>query len=95
VGSVRTNKSTTWARGGSRAAGGAGSGPSAVFSGGSQLFAGRRLVVFVLGGITRGEMRAVHQLAKKHGRDVLLVSTAVLKPSSAVNQLAQMNAGSM
>jgi syntaxin-binding protein 1 len=51
---------------------------------------GRRLIVFVIGGVTRSEMRAVHELSKRTGRDVLLGSTAVLKPAGFLSQLRSM-----
>lgn len=49
--------------------------------------AGRRLLVFVIGGVTRSEMRAVHELSRRTGRDILLGSTAVLKPTGFLSQL--------
>lgn len=57
---------------------------------GSSTQGGRRLLVFVIGGVTRSEMRAVHEAAKKSGRDVLLGSTAVLKPAGFLSQLRSM-----
>lgn len=49
--------------------------------------AGRKLLVFVVGGVTRSEMRAVHELSRRTGRDILLGSTAVLKPTGFLSQL--------
>jgi syntaxin-binding protein 1 len=49
--------------------------------------AGRRLVVFVVGGVTRGEMRAVAELSRRSGRDILLGSTSVLRPTAFLSQL--------
>lgn len=54
---------------------------------GSPAVGGRRIVVFVLGGITRGEMRVAHQLSQKLGRDVVLGSTSVEKPRDFVDLL--------
>lgn len=49
--------------------------------------AGRKLLVFVVGGVTRSEMRAVHELSRRTGREILLGSTAVLKPTGFLSQL--------
>ncbi|KIY96333.1 hypothetical protein MNEG_11628 [Monoraphidium neglectum] len=101
VASARTNRSTlNWARKGSASSAAgpeAASGPSALLgyggAGGAAVGGGRRLVVFVIGGVTRSEMRAAHQASKALGRDVLLASTAVLKPSAFAEQLAQLGSG--
>lgn len=55
--------------------------------GGAGGAAGRKLLVFVIGGVTRSEMRAVHELSKRTGWEILLGSTAVLKPTSFLSQL--------
>lgn len=55
--------------------------------GGGGAGAGRRLLVFVIGGVTRSEMRAVHELSRRTGRDILLGSTSVLKPTGFLSQL--------
>jgi len=52
---------------------------------------GRRLVVFVLGGVTRSEVRCVHELAALTGRDVLLGSTNLLTPDSFLDQLRELH----
>ncbi|KXZ43944.1 VPS45 protein [Gonium pectorale] len=83
--SARTARSgLNWARknkeGGPEGAGGSGSGAA---GGGG----GRRLVVFILGGATRGEMRVAHVLSSHLGRDVVLASTAVASPSAFVDDL--------
>jgi syntaxin-binding protein 1 len=57
---------------------------------GSGASSGRRLILFVIGGVTRSEMSAVHELSKRTGREVLLGSTAVLKPSGFLSQLRSM-----
>jgi syntaxin-binding protein 1 len=57
---------------------------------GSGASGGRRLIVFVIGGVTRSEMRAVHELSKRSGREVLLGSTTVLKPAGFLSQLRSM-----
>lgn len=48
---------------------------------------GRKLLVFVVGGVTRSEMRAVHELSRRTGREIVLGSTAVLKPTGFLSQL--------
>ncbi|KAI8472381.1 MAG: Sec1-like protein [Monoraphidium minutum] len=107
VASARTNKSAiNWARKGSANSaaagesaggpGGFGVGPSGLGFGSAasaSAGAGRRLVVFVIGGVTRSEMRAAHQASKALGRDVLLASTAVLRPAQFAEQLAALGGG--
>ena len=41
---------------------------------------GRRLVVFVVGGLAYSELRVVHEVAKATGRDIIVGSTAMLTP---------------
>lgn len=95
IASARTNKSTiSWARKDPSGSTGAPStGISSMLQGlglGGSSQGGRRLLVFVIGGVTRSEMRAVHEVAKQKGRDVLLGSTAVLKPAGFLSQLRSM-----
>lgn len=73
---------------------GLGGGAAAAAASGSGASGGRRLIVFVIGGVTRSEMRAVHELSKRSGRDVLLGSTAVLKPGGFLSQLRSMGSAS-
>lgn len=94
IASARTNKSAiSWARKDPSTTGPQTSGISSMLQGlglGSSSQGGRRLLVFVIGGVTRSEMRAVHEVATKTGRDVLLGSTAVLKPAGFLSQLRSM-----
>eukprot|EP00878_Enallax_costatus_P026221 GHUV01028111.1.p1 GENE.GHUV01028111.1~~GHUV01028111.1.p1 ORF type:complete len:161 (+),score=35.93 GHUV01028111.1:236-718(+) len=94
IASARTNKSAiSWARKDASTTGPQSSGISSMLQGlglGTSSQGGRRLLVFVIGGVTRSEMRAVHEVAKKTGRDVLLGSTAVLKPAGFLSQLRSM-----
>ncbi|GIL82467.1 hypothetical protein Vretimale_11867 [Volvox reticuliferus] len=77
VASARTARSgLNWARRNQDGAGGSASGAS-----------GRRLVVFIIGGATRGEMRVAHQLAQQLDRDVILGSTSVDVPNTFVDLL--------
>lgn len=48
---------------------------------------GRRIVVFVVGGITRSEMRVAHLMSKKLGRDVVLGGTSVDDPEIFLGNL--------
>ena len=45
------------------------------------------MVVFVVGGVTHSEMRAVHKLAAATGRDIILGSTCVDAPAAFVARL--------
>jgi len=51
---------------------------------------GRRLIVFVLGGITYSEARSMHEVAATLGREMILGSTALLTPSGYLSALKQM-----
>ena len=46
------------------------------------------MVVFVVGGITRSEMRAAHKLSPKLGRPVLLGGTALDTPGAFLKRLS-------
>ena len=48
---------------------------------------GRRIVVFVVGGITRSEMRVAHLLSKKLGRDIVLGGTSLDEPEVFLKNL--------
>lgn len=48
---------------------------------------GKRVVVFVIGGITRSEIRTAHQLTEQLGRDIVLGSTNILSPGSFLTNL--------
>jgi hypothetical protein len=71
-----------WAK---RDAGGGGSGGSGAGAGPGS--GSRRLIVFVLGGACRSEMRVVHEAAAALGRDVLLASTSIESPASSMHAL--------
>ena len=49
---------------------------------------GKRLIVFVLGGISRSEMRVAHKLAPALQRDIILGSTSVETPSTFIKKLS-------
>jgi len=53
--------------------------------------AARRLIVFVIGGVVRSEMRVAHELSKSMGRDIILASTSVETPRTFIDALYQMN----
>ena len=46
-----------------------------------------RVVVFVLGGATRGEMRAAYEVSRETGAEVLIGGTSLSIPSMFVSQL--------
>ena len=48
---------------------------------------GRRLVVFIIGGITRSELRTAHTLSEQLGRDIVLGGTCMLTPASYLASL--------
>ena len=48
----------------------------------------RRLIVFVVGGMTRGELREAHVLSQKLHREVIIGSTSLETPASFVEKLA-------
>jgi syntaxin-binding protein 1 len=48
---------------------------------------GKRIVVFVVGGITRSEMRVAHMLSKRLERDIVLGGTSLLDPDTFLKNL--------
>ena len=48
---------------------------------------GKRIVAFVIGGMTRSEMRVAHKLRTKLGREVLLGSTSCDTPTTFLKSL--------
>ncbi|KAG2446991.1 hypothetical protein HYH02_008145 [Chlamydomonas schloesseri] len=56
-------------------------------AGGSGGPAGRRLVVFIIGGATRGEMRIAHTLSLQLNRDIILGSTSINVPINFIDML--------
>ena len=51
-------------------------------AGGTVAVTGRRLIVFVLGGLTHSEIRGMHEVARALGREIILGTTDMLTPSS-------------
>lgn len=47
----------------------------------------RRIIVFVVGGVTHSEIRVAHLLSKKLKRDVLLGGTSVDNPATFLEHL--------
>ena len=102
--SVRTRTTASWATHGSAGSLGAGDGNAAgataagvrharTDSTSSQSVSrrsNRRLIVFVIGGMTRGEIREAHALSKKLHREVIVGSTSVETPASFVEKLASL-----
>ena len=76
--------------------GGAGAGGGAHHRRGSSVVSapvGRRLIVFVVGGVTRGETREAHALSRSLGRDVIVGGTDVFSPEQFVRRLAGLGGG--
>lgn len=48
---------------------------------------GKRIVAFVVGGVTRSEMRVAHKLSAKLGREILIGSTSCDTPTSFLKSL--------
>lgn len=55
-----------------------------------KLLQGKHIVVFVIGGLTRSEIRTAHKLSVKLGREVLLGSTSMETPTSFLNKLSEL-----
>jgi syntaxin-binding protein 1 len=53
----------------------------------------RRLIVFVVGGVTRGEMREAHVLSRQLGREVLIGGTEIFTPEIFMGELARLGGG--
>ena len=51
---------------------------------------GKRVFVFVLGGITHSEMRTTHRLSAKMGRDIYLGGTSVETPSTFLGHMSEL-----
>ena len=51
---------------------------------------GRRLIVFVLGGLCYSELRSMHELARQHNREIIVGTTAMLTPQAYILGLKQM-----
>ena len=51
---------------------------------------GRRLIVFVLGGLSYSELRAMHELARAQNREILIGTTAMLTPQTYLLALKEM-----
>ncbi|GMH46102.1 hypothetical protein BSKO_14066 [Bryopsis sp. KO-2023] len=83
VASVRSNTSTfSWARKQKDST------KPEVASGGQQ--SAPRLIVFVIGGITRSEMRVVHKLSESLNYDIVIGGTSAETPKSFINRLANL-----
>ena len=53
----------------------------------------RRLIIFVVGGVTRGETREAHVLSEQLGREVLIGGTEVFTPEGFMRELAKLGGG--
>ena len=50
---------------------------------------GRRLIVFVLGGMSYSELRGIHEVERTTGRDIIAGSTTMLTPQTFLLGLKQ------
>ena len=50
-------------------------------------------MIFVLGGVTRGETREAHALSQALGREVIIGGTELLDPECFVSQLSRLGGG--
>jgi syntaxin-binding protein 1 len=53
---------------------------------------GKRIYVFIIGGVTRSELRVAHKLTKKLKRQVVLGSTSVDDPHQFITKLKLLTA---
>ena len=53
---------------------------------------GRRLFVFIVGGVSYSEMRSVHRLSARLGRDVFLGGTSVETPARFLRHVGELSA---
>ena len=59
--------------------------------GGSEVAAsGRRIIVFALGGLCHSELRSMHELARAHGREIIVGTTEMLTPQTFILALKEM-----
>ena len=47
----------------------------------------KRIVTFVIGGVTRSELRVTHMLSSRLGRDITLGSTSMETPASFLQRV--------
>jgi syntaxin-binding protein 1 len=97
VASFRTLRSTgNWAKkassGGSGAVVPGESRPLGVAGSGGASEGSSRMIAFVIGGFTFSELRVVHRMTAKTGRDVLLGGTSVQTPINFIQQVVALSA---
>mgnify|MGYP002842470217 CR=1 FL=1 len=59
-------------------------------SSGAVAASGRRVIVFMLGGVTQSETRAISEVAKASGRDIIVGATDILSPKAYLMGLKQL-----
>mmetsp|Transcript_23762 Transcript_23762/g.45277 ORF Transcript_23762/g.45277 Transcript_23762/m.45277 type:complete len:649 (-) Transcript_23762:238-2184(-) len=89
VRSARTARSS-WAKGGGASKTAAGDDCAAISTGDLALHQ-KRLVLFVIGGITRSEIRAAHEVSKATGREVIIGSTSLDTPAQFLANLQNLS----
>ncbi|KAJ2596493.1 syntaxin binding protein 1 [Coemansia sp. RSA 1804] len=58
---------------------------------GSYRHAQPRIIIYVIGGVTYSEVRVAEEVARKHGREVLVGSTHVLSPSAYLREISSLS----
>eukprot|EP00897_Mesotaenium_endlicherianum_P003554 jgi/Mesen1/3226/ME000187S02389 len=82
---------STWASRSSKPADSVGDGHRRTLSASNVNIRGRRLFVFVVGGMTRSEIRAVHALTAQLNREVVIGSTSVDSPNVFLEKLKNLS----
>ncbi|KAI8053210.1 Sec1-like protein [Syncephalis plumigaleata] len=59
----------------------------------SRPVSGGKIIVFIAGGITYSEIRAVYEIGRKFGRDILIGSTHIITPQQLLNDLRRLREG--
>eukprot|EP00914_Ancora_sagittata_P014534 GHVO01028394.1.p1 GENE.GHVO01028394.1~~GHVO01028394.1.p1 ORF type:complete len:137 (-),score=12.91 GHVO01028394.1:177-536(-) len=78
-GQIRAQEGIDWSFGGST--------PSDKSNQESNVKGGRKVVIFVVGGITMSEMRCAYEVARQHEVDLYLGGSTILTPRSVIQQL--------
>ncbi|KAK9906798.1 hypothetical protein WJX75_008240 [Coccomyxa subellipsoidea] len=88
AGSVRSNRSAVgWAK---KAANAPSSSAASPYENGTSAARGRKIFVYVIGGITHSESRAAHKLSAKLNRDIIIGGSSLNTPQEFVEQLKEL-----
>lgn len=53
-------------------------------------FIGEKTIVYILGGVTHAEIKAVYDISKKYKRDIIIGSTAIITPNTFIEELGKL-----